>query len=74
MADKGCSQLLRETRGKREIGWYIQPKSCVGVTGHLPFSPQWQWLAPNWLSKMRRNKVPQGQKLAVSIQQYLRIW
>lgn len=77
----GCLQLSRAPSNrparalgaKRAIRGGSSP-SGLGVVWLLPLGPSGQRLAPRGLGEMRSHKVPQGQELAVGVQQDLSIW
>lgn len=44
-----------------------------GWCGHLPLGPRGEWLAARGGGEMGGHKVPQGQELALRVEQYLSI-
>lgn len=44
-----------------------------GWCGHLPLGPRGEWLAARGGREMGCHKVPQGQELALGVEQYLSI-
>lgn len=74
---QGCLQGTLSDEDKELTESQEEQNCCIlyqGILGHLPFSSWGQWLVSYWLGKVRSNKISQGQKVAIGIQEHLCIW